>query len=205
MSEPGSTEFIQPSPIQEKPQVSPRSENFSPRENTGEQIDQVRNELFQHVGIYKRSMVEEAKRRHEEELKQTTSPAAIPESKAKLFVKGLGETVKNAPLIISQLGAIHPWLIAGKIGWVAEPWARIGEDPHQPIQGDNIYLDKFQTMKDQGVKNLDSTNLPNGEIPAIRKYNGGLSLQYLNHNRIKAAQALGMRIQVNLDTAETFN
>ena len=62
----------------------------------------------------------------------------------------------------------------------------------------------FQKLKDQGIKIIGKADLPNGDIPDLRPL-GLTGLQYLDHNRIKAALDLGLEIRVEFSHYDTYN
>lgn len=122
----------------------------------------------------------------------------------------LSETKDQAQLtsiMIAQLGGIHPARVDGGWHWVAGKWAKIEYDSKQweSAGADTDYYHRmFQKLKDQGIKIIGKADLPNGDIPDLRPL-GLTGLQYLDHNRIKAALDLGLEIRVEFSHYDTYN
>lgn len=103
-----------------------------------------------------------------------------------------------------QLGGLHPQRIDGKWEWVIEPWARVSDDPRQrSTENFDKYIDIALDEKERGAKVLDYEKL-GGENPDV--WPSGLwGLQLVDHRRIKAAQAAGVAIEVNITDANSKN
>jgi len=138
------------------------------------------------------------------------TPAKKPRTVLQKIGHLISETKDQAQLtsiMIAQLGGIHPARVDGGWHWVAGKYANIAYDPRQwePAGIDNhFYHKKFKPLKDKGVKIIGRADLPNGEIPHLRPL-GLTGLQYLDHNRIKAALDLGLEIRVEFDHYDTYN
>lgn len=135
-------------------------------------------------------------------------PRTILQKTGEVISKAAREA-RMAATMAAQFGGIHPWLIDGKWRWVIEPWARFEIDPHQHEwdRGMNSsLLDRFWELKAEGVKTISAKHLANyNGVPKIMLILP-LGLQYVNQHRIQAAQAAGLRIEVDiLRGYDTFN
>jgi len=120
---------------------------------------------------------------------------------------GIGTLIWNtrlASIMAFQLGGVRPQKVNGEWSWVVKPWARISDNPNQYYASESdYYLDRFIAERNLGTKVIDMEKI-GGKTPSIRPV-GFWGLQYLDHRRIKSAQAAGIPIKVNISTAETFN
>lgn len=125
------------------------------------------------------------------------------------FASRASEQTKQASIMFWQVGGIHPWIVDGGLHWVVEPWAKISDDPNQwePVGTDTeFYHREYKILKERGVKTIGEKELRAiGEkhqqeigIPTLRPLPPA-ELQYLDHNRIKAAKSEGLRIRVDFD------
>ncbi|NTU46535.1 hypothetical protein HGA88_02830 [Candidatus Roizmanbacteria bacterium] len=123
------------------------------------------------------------------------------------MIKKVGDYGKLGALMLFNLGEIHPWRVNGRWCLVAEPSARILDDPKQnkriELYGNDendYYYFKFKAMKEGGQRIVDLSE----KNPSITSR--GVFFQALDHRRIAAAQALKMPIVIQYKPdVDTYN